>query len=257
MKQFDAEILENRELAEDYFELVFTWPEDVRVPFPGQIVSFNVDRAITPFLRRPFALASFRRDTRVASVIYHVRGPATERMVLKRPGDVIDTLGPRGFYFQIGKERNPLLVGGGIGTGPVVFAANWLALKGYEPQLILGYRHEGLVPKLELAPLVRQTICTDDGTVGFHGTTVDFLKTLPSSDLDDAFVWACGPNVMLKAVHQWAHPLGIPCKVSLEEVMACGVGACVGCTVETTDERKMVRVCTEGPVFPSEVIRWT
>jgi dihydroorotate dehydrogenase electron transfer subunit len=257
MKQFDAEILENRELAEDYFEMFFAWPEGIRVPFPGQVVSFNVDRAITPFLRRPFALASYQRDTRVASVIYHVRGPATHRMAEKRPGEVIDTLGPRGFYFQLGKEANALLVGGGIGTGPMVFAANWLAAKGFSPRLVLGYRHENLVPHLELSPLVRLSICTDDGSQGFHGTTVAFLDSLPAADLDDAFVWGCGPNPMLKALHFWAQPRGLPCKVSLEEVMACGVGACVGCTVETTDARQMVRVCTEGPVFASEVIRWT
>ncbi len=257
MKQFDAEILENRELAEDYYQMFLSWPEDVRVPFPGQVVSLNVDRGITPYLRRPFALASFQRESRIASIIYHVRGPATERMALKKPGDVIDTLGPRGFYFQLGLERNPLMVGGGIGTGPMVFAANWLAAKGFTPRLVLGYRSESLVPKLDLSPLVRQTVCTDDGTFGFHGTTVDFLNSLTSEDRVDAFVWACGPNAMLKAVHFWAQPLGIPCKVSLEEVMACGVGACVGCTVATTDERKMVRVCTEGPVFSSEVIAWT
>jgi len=257
MKQFDAEILENRELAEDYFEMFLAWPEGVRVPFPGQLVTFNVDRSITPFLRRPFALASFQRETRVASVIYHVRGPATERMALKRPGQVIDTLGPRGFYFQLGIETNPLLVGGGVGTGPMVFAANWLAAKGFSPRLILGYRHRELIPKLNLSPLVRLSICTDDGSHGFRGTTLGFLNSLDPSDLADAFVWACGPNAMLKALHEWSVPRGIPCKVSLEEVMACGVGACVGCTVETVDERKVVRVCTEGPVFPSEVIRWT
>lgn len=237
--------------------MFLSWPEDVRVPFPGQVVSLNVDRAITPFLRRPFALASFQRETRVASIIYHVRGPATEKMSRKRPGEVIDTLGPRGFYFQIGKERRPVLIGGGIGTGPMVFAANWLASKGYEPRLVLGYRHKTLFPRLNLAPLVRLTVCTDDGTLGFHGTTVDFLSSLPPADLEDSFVWACGPNPMLKAVHFWASPRGLPCKVSLEEVMACGVGACVGCTVATTDERRVVRVCTEGPVFPSEVIKWT
>lgn len=257
MKQFDAEILENRELADDYFEMVLRWPEDVRTPFPGQVVSLNVERAITPFLRRPFALASFRREARTASIIYHVRGPATEKMALKRPGEVIDTLGPRGFYFQVGKEKNPLLVGGGIGTGPMVFAANWLAAKGFSPRLVLGYRSASLFPKLDLDPLVRLTVCTDDGTLGFHGTTVAYLDSLSAADRDDAFVWACGPNAMLKACHEWCLPRNIPCRVSLEEVMACGVGACVGCTVATTDERKMVRVCTEGPVFDSKVIAWT
>lgn len=257
MKQFDAEILENRELAEGYFEMFLAWPGDVRVPFPGQVVTFNVDRSITPFLRRPFALASFQRDPRVASVIYQVRGLATERMALKRPGQVIDTLGPRGFYFQLGVRRNPILVGGGVGTGPMVFAANWLADKGFLPRLVLGYRHRELVPQLKLSPLVRLSVCTEDGSHGFQGTTLDFLNTLLPADLDDGFVWACGPNAMLKALHYWSAAQGLPCKVSLEEIMACGVGACVGCTVETLDDRKVVRVCTEGPVFSSEVIRWT
>jgi len=257
MKQFDAKILENRELAEDYFEMFLSWPQAVRTPFPGQVVSFWVERTVTPFLRRPFALASFQPDTRVASVIYHVRGPGTHRMAAKRPGEVIDTLGPRGFYFQPGKGRNPILVGGGVGTGPMVFAANWLASKGFRPHLVLGYRSRTLVPRLTLSTTVRLSVCTDDGSEGFHGTTVAFLDRLGPGEVDDAFVWACGPNPMLRAVHFWAHPRGIPCQVSLEEIMACGVGACVGCTVETTDGRGMVRVCTEGPVFPSEVIRWT
>ena len=257
MTQFDAEILENRELAEDYFEMFLSWPENVRVPFPGQVVSFNVERYITPFLRRPFALASFQRETRVASVIYQVRGPATVHMAAKRIGEVIDTLGPRGFYFQLGRQRNPVLVGGGVGTGPMVFAANWLSAKGFSPRLVLGYRHRDLVPRLELSPLVRLSVCTDDGSRGFAGTTVGYLEQLPSGEFDDAFVWACGPNPMLKAVHYWSRSRGLPCKVSLEEIMACGVGACMGCTVETTDERKMVRVCTEGPVFDSETVRWT
>jgi dihydroorotate dehydrogenase electron transfer subunit len=257
LKQFDAEILENRELAEDYFEMSLRWPVGVRVPFPGQIVSFNVDNAITPFLRRPFALASFHPENRVASVIYHVRGPGTQSMARKKPGDRIDTLGPRGFYFQVGAEANPLLVGGGVGTGPMVFAANWLASKGFQPRLVLGYRTSSLYPQLRLSPLVKLSVCTDDGTMGFHGNVVGLLDSLSDEQRHDAFVWACGPNAMLKAVHLWSQSKGISCKVSLEEVMACGVGACVGCTVATTDERKVVRVCTEGPVFPSEVIAWT
>jgi len=257
MKQFDAEILDNRELAEDYFEMVLAWPVSVRAPQPGQIVTFRVGDFSIPFLRRPFALASYHRETRIASVIYHVRGPATRLMAAMKPGDVIDTLGPRGFYFQLGAQRNPVLVGGGVGTGPVVFAANWLAAQGLAPLLVLGYRHDRLVPRLTVSPSVRLIVCTDDGSQGFPGTTVSYLESLSTTDLDDAFLWACGPQGMLKAVHEWAAPRAIPCKVSLEATMACGVGACVGCTVETVDDRKVVRVCTEGPVFPSEVIRWT
>lgn len=257
MKQFDAVILENRELAENYFEIFITWPEDVRAPMPGQILSFNVEKGFHPFLRRPFAFASFDKQNRIASVIYHRRGPATEILSAKRTGESLDTLGPRGFYFQMGKEKNPILLGGGIGTGPVVFAANYLADKGLSPLLILGFRHKQLFPELNLRPQVRLQVCTDDGSLGFKGNVVQFLDTLTAGQTADGFVWACGPHPMLKAAHTWSQTRKLPCKVSMEEVMACGVGACVGCVIETVDERKMVRVCTEGPVFDSEVLKWT
>jgi dihydroorotate dehydrogenase electron transfer subunit len=257
MKQFDARVVENREIAPDYFEIFFEWPSFVRTPFPGQILSINVEKGFHPFLRRPFAFASFDKAERLASVIYHRRGPATQILAALRPGDLIDVLGPRGFYFQLGTQSRPILVGGGVGTGPVVFAANWLAGKGLSPQLVLGFRHQGLFPSLSLRDEVNLQVCTDDGSLGFSGNVVDFLNTKSKSELEDSFVWACGPYPMLKALHNWSSEKQIPCKVSVEEVMACGVGACMGCAVETTDARKVVRVCTEGPVFDSEVLKWT
>ncbi len=257
MKQFRSQILENPVVAKDYREMFLRWPEGVRVPAPGQILSVRVNSSTVPFLRRPFAIASFDKETRIASIIYHVRGPGTALMAALIPGDEVDILGPRGFYFRTGTQRKPLLVGGGVGTGPIVYAANLLASKGYQPVLVLGYRNRELVPTLRLDPAVRLLVCTDDGTTGLHGTVIDGLDSLGEADREDGFVWACGPQPMLRAVHFWAAPKNLPCQVSLEEIMACGVGACMGCTVETTDERQVVRVCTEGPVLPSEVVKWT
>jgi dihydroorotate dehydrogenase electron transfer subunit len=257
MKQFVAEVLENPVVAKDYRELFLTWPDDVRIPAPGQILSVRVNGSSVPFLRRPFAIASFDKHRRIASIVYHVRGPGTEILAAVIPGGKLDILGPRGFYFRTGSQTKPLLVGGGVGTGPIVYAANTLAEKGYHPQLILGYRNKALYPLLRLHPAVSVHLCTDDGSQGFHGTVVHYLSTLDSPQTDDAFVWACGPQGMLKAVHQWSQTQSVPCFVSLEEIMACGVGACMGCTVEVNDGRGTVRVCTEGPVLPSEVVVWT
>jgi len=257
MKQFVADVLENPVVAKDYRELFVRWPGDVRVPFPGQFLSVRVNTSSVPFLRRPFAVASFDKPLRVASIIYRVRGQGTEMLARAQPGEKLDFLGPRGFYFRTGVHRRPLLVGGGIGTGPIVYAANTLAEKGYEPLLVLGYRNSIYFPKLRLNPAVRFQLCTDDGSQGFRGTVVDYLSTLSAQATLDGFVWACGPQPMLKAIHHWAHPRGLPCFVSLEQIIACGVGACMGCTVETVDERKFVRVCTEGPVFASEAVKWT
>ena len=257
MKQFRSEILENPVVAKDYREMFLRWPAGVRIPAPGQILSVRVNASTVPFLRRPFAIASFDKQTRVASIIYHVRGPGTALMAALQPGDEVDILGPRGFSFRTGTERTPLLVGGGVGTGPIVYAANYLASKGYHPTLVIGYRNQALVPTLRLDPAIRLLVCTDDGTAGLRGTVINGLESLTETERHDAFVWACGPQPMLKAVHFWAFPQGLPCQVSLEEIMACGVGACMGCTVETVDERQVVRVCTEGPVLASEEIKWT
>lgn len=257
MTLFEAPVLENRELAEGYYELTLAWPAAVRAPRPGQIVSLRVESSSVLFLRRPFALAGFDRGSGRASLIYHVRGPATRRMALWRAGDHVDTLGPRGFFFQAPASGRPLLVGGGVGTGPLLFAARWLAARGRRPLLLLGYRSAKVAPSVDAGPGVETVVCTEDGTRGETGTVLDWLTSRPAGTWDGHFVWACGPNPMLRALHFWSQGLGLPCQVSLEEVMACGVGACLGCTVETTDGRGTVRLCTEGPVLPSEVIRWT
>jgi dihydroorotate dehydrogenase electron transfer subunit len=255
MKQFDAVILENRELAEDCYEMFLRWPEGVRTPFPGQVVTFHIGRTI-PYLRRPFSLASYRSQGRVASVIYQAKGEATEALAALRVGDTVDVLGPRGFYFQRGQGSQPVVVGAAGGIGALVFGANSLAEKGLQPRLILGFEHGSQVPQLDLLPTVALTVCTEDGALGFQGTPVDYLNTM-TAEGNDIFVWAAGPVPLLRAVHQWSSSRQISCQVAIEAVIACGVGACLGCTVATTDGRGAVRVCTEGPVFPSGVLEWT
>jgi len=261
MKQFDAVILENRALAEDCYEMFLRWPEGVRTPFPGQIVTVHLGRVV-PYLRRPFPLASYRSDGRVASVIYQVKGEATAAMAALRVGDVLDLLGPRGFYFQAAAVKTgmdpaeaarPLLVGAAHGAGALVFAASALAAKGHRPRLVLGFEHGSQVPRLDLAPEVEFVPCTEDGALGFAGTPAEYLTTLESEK--SAFVWAAGPMELLKFIHEWSASRGLPCHVAVEQVIACGVGACQGCAVSTV--RGLARVCTEGPVFSSGALVWT
>lgn len=256
MKQFDARVIENREVAQEYFEIFFSWPEDLRSPLPGQILTINVEKGFAPFLRRPFAFASFDKEKKIGSMIYHRRGPATQILSARRAGESIDIIAPRGFPFQLKKGKSPILLGGGVGIGPMIFAANWLTQKGLRPLLVMGFRHQDLVPQIQVTSGVSLQICTEDGSAGFHGNVLDFLRST-DQPAEDAFLWACGPEPMLKATAEWARQRGLPCQVSMEQSMACGVGACLGCTIETTDERKMVRLCTEGPVFDAEVIKWT
>jgi len=258
MKQFQSTVHQIKALAQTYYQIDFSWPEDLRVPWPGQFITLRVQNRIAPFLRRPFALSDYDRETRIASMIFQVRGPATELLSGLHRGDPLDVLGPRGFPFQLDKKgKTPLLIGGGIGTGPMVFAANWLVEKGYEPYLILGFRHKGFVPRISLHPQVNLVFTTDDGSKGWKGNPIDYLDQEKLGEKPDPFLWVCGPHGLLHRAHQWSVEKNIPDQVLVEQIMACGVGACAGCTIDVKDERKVVRVCTEGPVFPGEVLQWT
>jgi|GEM_PF-1197380 len=257
MKQFVSEVLENRELIENYFEISFFWPADCRIPLPGQIVTINVTSSSSPYLRRPFALSSFHRDTRTAKILYQVRGPATQILSRKRRGDTLDCLGPRGFAFTVEKDRRPFVVGGGFGVGPLVYAAQYLVEKGHRPLLVLGFASKNLCPRLELLPSVTTQICTADGTQGFHGTPVHYLESLKEQKQREGFVWTFDTRTKMKETHLWAQKMGLPCQVCWDEVLACTVGACQGCTVASTNGGTMLRTCTEGPVFRSERLVWT
>lgn len=257
MKQFTVPLIENRELAPDYHELAFSWPAGVRLPLPGQFLTLQVDSRPSPFLRRPYALSGYDPDTHLAKILVQSRGPASRLLTELPAGHFVDILGPRGFPFQVPHPLpggRPLLVAGGIGTGPLLFAAQYLVARGHRPLLVLGFRHRALAPRISALPGVDLAWCSDDGSLGVKGTVVTVLDSL--DPLDFWGVWTCGPQAMLRSVWDWARPRNLATQVLIEEVMACGVGACMGCTVATTDERQVVRVCTEGPVFPAEVLQW-
>lgn len=255
MKQFAATLLRLEKIAQDYYEARFTWPRDLRAPLPGQILSIRVEDSTAPLLRRPFALSSFDKERLEAGIIFQKRGPGTELLSLHKAGDSLDVLGPRGFGFTAPEEgRRPVIVGGGIGTGPLVFLANELERKGHKPLLVLGFRTHGMVPQLSLNPGVELVMATDDGSFGYHGNPLMYLRDQGAGG--KPAYYGCGPHGLLEGLHVLALEQECPCQVSLEEVMACIVGACAGCVCETTDHRKMVRVCTEGPVFDAKVVKW-
>ncbi|OHD13553.1 MAG: hypothetical protein A2Z96_05460 [Spirochaetes bacterium GWB1_48_6] len=255
MKQFPATLLRLEKIALDYYEARFTWPRDLRVPLPGQILSLRIEDSTAPLLRRPFALSSFDKEKLEAGIIFQKRGHGTELLAAHKPGEILDVLGPRGFGFTPPKPGSrPILVAGGVGTGPLVFLANYLAAKGFKPLIVLGFRNHSFVPELEFTAEVEVVYTTDDGSFGYRGNPLMYLRDNPP--LGDAAYYACGPHVLLEATHVLALETNSPCQVSLEEVMACMVGACMGCTCETNDHRKIVRVCTEGPVFDSRVVKW-
>jgi len=250
MEIFKTTLQGQTRISEDYYEMKFFWPSDQPTPRPGQFFTIRVQEGVAPLLRRPFAFSGYDSQKQEAAFIYQKRGPATEILTQKEGGDFLDIMGPVGNAFPE-SDKPVYSLAGGIGTGPMVFWANYLAQKGIPNTLILGVRNKNLLPKLSLEKDVTLEICTDDGSSGFKGNTVERLKELMK---EPSALYGCGPYPMLKAMSLAADSQS-EAWVSMEEYMACAVGACMGCVVDMNDNSK-VRVCVEGPILDGRKIKW-
>ena len=258
MKQFNSNVISLEKIADDYYCLSFTW-NSKEIPLPGQFLTIRTTHLTTPLLRRPFALSSFNSNEMIGSIIFQKIGEGTTLMCCLKSGDKLDILGPLGNSFQdkifTDKKQKHIVVAGGIGTGPMLFLADHLKKDGKEPLLIIGCRTSSLIPFDVLNEEISTVICTDDGSYGYKGTVLDYMKSL--SDINSkTYIYCCGPEPMLKGCHFFSKEINARCIVSLEQIMACGVGACMGCTCETVGEKKYARVCKDGPVFKSSDVKW-
>lgn len=258
MKQFFTTIHENKQITHDYYSLTFDWPRDAGIPVPCQFITIRVSDSTVPLLRRPFAFSAYDEDRNTASIIFQKRGTATGILAGKQSGEQLDIIGPLGNTFQLPDTiKKCIIVAGGIGLGPMVYTASWIAERGIETLFIFGSRDKSGVPEKDIFGTINPVICTDDGSEGYKGTTVDCLNSLKNNELEGSLLVSCGPTPMLRGCHEYAQKHGIQCLVSMEQIMACGVGACMGCAVKVKQELGYARVCSEGPVFNSQDIKWT
>lgn len=254
MDYLHPKIISNTPIAADLFELVLPWSSSP--PSPGRFATIRVSTATTPLLRRPFAFSGYSEENHEARIIFQKRGPATELLAAKSAGEHLDLIGPLGNGFEPPPPgTKALLVAGGIGLGPVLFQAERIRSRGGDCEFVFGARSKDAVPHCEKFSAARPVVCTDDGSEGFSGTVVDYLTSLPAGNYDSARLYCCGPTPMLRGCHEFAETHGLECFVSIEQVMACGVGACMGCAVKT--RAGYARACTEGPVFNSRDLVWT
>jgi len=254
--QFTSRIIANDRIGEGFYELSLAWDRYVPRPMPGQFLTVRVGGGAVPLLRRPFAFADFYEASSIATVIYLKRGPGTELLAAARPGgEGLDVIGPLGTPFAVDtNQQKHVIAGGGVGLGPMLFLASALKARGVPSQFIFGCRDQSLIPSIKKFADAGPRICTDNGSVGFHGTVADCINTNLSLDANTT-IYACGPLPMLKSVNEIAQSHGARCLVSLEAVMACGVGACVGCAVPVVGGG-YARVCKEGPVFDGGEVMW-
>lgn len=209
-------------------------------------------------LRRPISVASAgqHEPEDLAALIFEVRGEGTLWLSQRKVGDKLDVLGPLGNGFDMSREGHYLLVGGGIGVPPLIQPGRCLR---WPRTAVLGFR-----TKDKAFPAItscfeenceKTYLCTDDGTLGRHGFVDGQVREILEQDNSYTQILACGPKPMLKSVAAVAAQFGVPCQVSMEERMACGIGACLGCATQMKDGT-MRHVCKDGPVFDAGEVDW-
>jgi len=265
MNSQKATINYNDEVAPGYYRMGLMCPTGFQSAKPGQFVMVRIGNGRTPLLRRPFSLLGVMREgERVAGIeiLYKVVGKGTELLAHCRNGECLAVLGPLGSHFQIPEScRRLVLVAGGVGVPPIRFLATSLLEKEPKPDRCIvfvgGRSKDDLVCITEFdLPGFLLDISTDDGSVGNQGLVTQSLKrTLDNGPVD--LICACGPEGMLKAVSAIASERNIACQVSIEAMMACGMGACLGCAVQSADNKsRYLHVCTDGPVFDAQRLMW-
>jgi dihydroorotate dehydrogenase electron transfer subunit len=256
MEHFTGEVYGLEQIARNCFLLQFCW-SGKEVPLPGQFLTLRISCSSVPLLRRPFAVSGFNPAEKRGEFIFLKRGAGTALLTGKAPGEPLDVIGPLGIGFPIPEaNQHPVLIAGGIGIGPILFLAEKLNQLGINYDFLTGSRDASSLPSqavLERIPHAR--LFTDDGSAGTAGFPVDLLPEL-IGQVKHPVIYACGPDAMLRRCHFTAAESGVPCWVSVEQVMACGVGACMGCAVPLADGTSYARACTEGPVFRSSDVWW-
>ena len=255
----DCEVVMHQEVARDHFRLVLRAPDIAREARAGQFCMLQVQEGLYPFLRRPMCFERLFPDS--FSILYKVEGEGTRLMSRLRPGQKVNVQGPLGKPFPVQKEyARHIMVAGGIGVATFPALAEAIVREcGAAPEVILAARTvDMLLCEDDFHQMGCKThVATDDGSAGFHGFASELLRQLGPGQ--GAIAYACGPMAMMKATHLVCEELGIPCLASLEAEMACGDGVCLGCVVEAKVEveaERMVRVCTDGPVFDTRLIQW-
>ncbi|HTX18384.1 MAG TPA: dihydroorotate dehydrogenase electron transfer subunit [Bacteroidota bacterium] len=236
------------EVGSNVFQLTFSSLAIAREALPGQFVNVKTVDGSGPLLRRPFSISSVRDDE--VSILFNVIGSGTKALSLMRKGEGLDVLGPLGkgtFPLDDDAYETALIVAGGLGVAPMPFLRASMP-RGKKQFVFLGARSASQVVTVGLEDA---QVATDDGSKGFHGTVVDLLRnTLVGNDLGHPRIFACGPLPMLRSLRELSEAKNIECYVALECEMACGIGLCQGCPVESSGPGKKYRlVCNEGPVF--------
>ncbi len=249
-----VEVVRNDRVAEGVGLLVLRAPRIAATVQPGQFVHVRIAADADFILRRPFSV--HRASAGAVEILYQVLGRGTRELSMRAAGDVMDAIGPLGSGWRVPEGTvHALLVAGGLGAAPLGMLAEVLAARGVAVSVAQGApTAERLVARDLFESVARRVeVATDDGSAGERGFVTVVSERLLAADRPD-MVFVCGPEAMARAVAAQAAAAGVACQVSLERLMACGIGACLSCVVTTTSGRK--RACVDGPVFDAGEVCW-
>ena len=256
MKKYCLDLIVTEQLRphKNYVLLKLTHAQPLPDMIPGQFAELRVDHSPATFLRRPISINNVDRTKNEVWFLIQLVGEGTRQLAEAKPGDVINTVLPLGNGFSM--PENPaesvLLTGGGVGIAPMLYLSKTLKEKGIKPSILIGARSAADLMQLDLLSQYGEVyVTTEDGSQGEKGylTQHSLLQQLTFDH-----IYSCGPKPMMMAVARYAKAKGVACEVSLENKMACGIGACL-CCVENTNEGNLC-VCKEGPVFNIEKLLW-
>ncbi len=243
----------NRRLNNDFFVLDLLSEKKLTTMAPGQFVQVKVDGSPETFLRRPFSIHDVNYETNTLNILIQIAGAGTKTLSKLVNGDVVNIIYPLGnsFNLPIIKGKS-LLIGGGCGIAPLLFLGKYLKSNGYATDVLLGFRNrERILEYEDYLKIGRVFITTEDGSEGEKGFVTNH-PMLHSEHYDN--IYCCGPEVMMKAVASHCKKQNITCEVSLENLMGCGIGACLCCVVDT--KKGNLCTCIDGPVFNINELKW-
>ena len=266
--QTKAKLIKNVEVIKNCYTISLYCPQIARSAEPGQFLEIKASDNLEPLLRRPLSVHRVRGDN--IELLYEVVGKGTEILSRRKTGEYLDIIGPlgNGFDYAISNTHNAIriLVAGGMGIAPLVFLADKLIKRNKQyaqrnTTILIGARTKNqILCEKELRKLLYDVkTATDDGSRGFRGKVTDLLEVILKRNTqrhvqNNTAIYACGPRPMFQAISRLSVLYNIPAQLSLEEYMACGIGACLGCVVGTKTGYK--RVCKEGPVFNAHELNW-
>jgi len=260
LKQCSAQVRELEEVREGFYYLALEEPYLAATALPGQFLHLRVTTTFDPLLRRPFSVAGTSPQTGIVRLFFRRLGTGTKLLSCLRRGDPLDCLGPLGSPFMPAGKSPAVLLAGGTGIAPLLFLAEKLGGTGDEVYLFYGAATAAsLLPVERFLPSgPRLFYVTADGSAGETGLLTDAFRRALEKGLVPGELFACGPRPFLAILAEENRRWGYPLQVSLEENMACGLGACQGCAVllQKDGKRTYARVCREGPVFCDAEVVW-